>query len=101
MRAVILHSISKTGSELIKNNDNKCMTGLYIDRPLNCLTINMSILNLVISTVLRRLQNHACTKGLVVITSYEGLRKHQVEESSFCTHTNLIKPLISSHELSF
>ena len=33
MRAVILHSISKTGSELIKNNDNKCMTGLYIDRP--------------------------------------------------------------------
>ncbi len=54
------------------------MTGLYIDRPLNCLTINMSILNLVISTVLRRLQNHACTKGLVVITSYEGLRKHQV-----------------------
>ena len=78
MRAVILHSISKTGSELIKNNDNKCMIGLYIDRPFNCLTINMSILNLVISTVLRRLQNHTCTKGLVVITSYEGLRKHQV-----------------------
>lgn len=53
LRTVVLHSISQTGAEVSKLGD----TGIEL--------------------VLRKLQRSPRTKGLIVITTYEGLRRHQ------------------------